>query len=374
MNMHFVVSPSLSYLFFLLLGMLHQTRCEEIENFCFDGNYEDRRLNNTRVLQYLRSNSGPECVLQCLNRDKCCRSINYKKSSQCEKNCELLSETGAEKPDRLVEDHEYDHYVLLQPSREQTVSWCPDSPCLNGGTCLGGCGMGDSYCKCPPKYEGKYCNYLCADGLRFRGGNTEEYGILNASSTDLTSFTACFWMRTAGISGKSILSYAYKLGDDVVQNGFLINSRKEGFEIYFEPYNISGNHYVRTGLLLADTQSFKHVCITWQSSDGQLVIYLDGNQNYTTIRKGKLLPGGGVWVIGQDQDSLGGGFEDAGAFSGELVGVHIWDKVLPTAEIMKLSSSCVEMVKGNYVAFSDFKIHGNVTRFSPDCCNITFGN
>ncbi|XP_028401168.1 sushi, von Willebrand factor type A, EGF and pentraxin domain-containing protein 1-like [Dendronephthya gigantea] len=375
MNMHSVVSHSLSYLLALLLGMLHQTRCEEIENFCFDGNYENRRLNNTRVLQYLHSNSGPECVLQCLNRDKCCRSINYKKSSQCEKNCELLSETGAEKPERLVEDHEYNHYVLLQPSREQTKYWCPDSPCLNGGTCQGGCGKNNSRCICPSPYSGKYCtDEFCADALQFRGNNVYEYGILDAPSTNLNSFTISFWMKTTGIFGQSVLSYAYKNGEKIRSNGILINSRKEGFQMYFEAprkdAKISPDH-----LNLYNTTKFRHVCITWQSSDGQLVIYLDGIHNYsTTTLNGSIIRGGGKWVIGQDQDKLGGGFEAGGSFAGELVGIHIWDKILSYAEIEKISSSCRETAKGNYVAFSDFIIYGNVTRYRPDCCNITFGN
>ena len=60
-----------------------------------------------------------QCIFMCLNEDRCCRSINYKKNSLCDekKNCELLHVTPAEEPELLEEHPDYDHYVLLQPNR-----------------------------------------------------------------------------------------------------------------------------------------------------------------------------------------------------------------------------------------------------------------
>ena len=84
---------------------------------------------------------------------------------------------------------------------------------------------------------------------------------------------------------------------------------------------------------------------------------------------GEHLPGGGYWVIGQDQDSVGGGFDAYQAFVGEVSEVHVWNRVLSSAEIKVISSSCSQDLVGNYVAYSDFEIRGNVSTFQPLCCN-----
>jgi hypothetical protein len=83
---------------------------------------------------------------------------------------------------------------------------------------------------------------------------------------------------------------------------------------------------------------------------------------------GKSLPGGGPWVIGQDQDTVGGGFVAEDTFLGEVSEVHVWNRVLSPAEIEVLVSSCAQELVGNYVAYSDFEVRGNVSTFHPPCC------
>ena len=114
---------------------------------------------------------------------------------------------------------------------------------------------------------------------------------------------------------------------------------------------------------------FRHVCVTWQSDDGMLKRYVDGNQFAgLDISPGAFLPGGGIWIIGQDQDKLGGGFEKNSALRGSITEVHVWDRVLSPAEIKVLASTCNANMTGNYLAYSDFAIKGNVERFEPSCC------
>ena len=83
---------------------------------------------------------------------------------------------------------------------------------------------------------------------------------------------------------------------------------------------------------------------------------------------GAAVPGGGVWVIGQDQDNVGGKFQAHQAFVGELTKLHVWNRVLSHAEIKDLASSCASDMRGNYIAFGDFEIKGNVERFKLSCC------
>ena len=81
-----------------------------------------------------------------------------------------------------------------------------------------------------------------------------------------------------------------------------------------------------------------------------------------------MIRGGGVLVLGQDQDSLGGSFEAIDSFIGEMTGVNIWDHVIRDQEIMRISKSCLTGV-GNVFQWRDFKAHvkGSVKIIKPSC-------
>ena len=52
------------------------------------------------------------------------------------------------------------------------------------------------------------------------------------------------------------------------------------------------------------------------------------------------LTGDGVFVIGQEQDILGGDFNLVESFIGEISLLNIWDRVLDKREVRVLQSSC----------------------------------
>ena len=83
---------------------------------------------------------------------------------------------------------------------------------------------------------------------------------------------------------------------------------------------------------------------------------------------GQEIRGGGGLVLGQDQDSVGGGFELANSFIGEMTGVNIWDHVITDQEITRMSRSCLTGV-GNVYQWRDFKAHlkGSVQIIKPSC-------
>lgn len=74
------------------------------------------RLNST-VIKYVHTNTGLQCIFLCVQLDKSCRSINFRKISNGEKNCELLRDVHSEKPDLLLNDDQFDYYLLLDPNR-----------------------------------------------------------------------------------------------------------------------------------------------------------------------------------------------------------------------------------------------------------------
>ena len=58
-------------------------------------------------------------------------------------------------------------------------------------------------------------------------------------------------------------------------------------------------------------------------------------------------------MLGQDQDSLGGGFDAKQRFIGMMTNVNVWDHVLSTAKIEQMSKSCLSG-EGNVYKWSDF--------------------
>jgi hypothetical protein len=137
-----------------------------------------------------------------------------------------------------------------------------------------------------------------------------------AVSTDL-------WLRTTNTTKEAgIVSYAaagsadeFQLRDprnlDVIVKGTMLN----------------------TGVALNDGQ-WHHLAVTWQSAGGEVRVYRDGVQVYSgSVRAGALLTANGALVLAQDQDSLGGGFQTAQAFAGQLDEVALYPGVLSAARV-----------------------------------------
>jgi len=84
-----------------------------------------------------------------------------------------------------------------------------------------------------------------------------------------------------------------------------------------------------------DDNKHHHLVYTWRSSDGEWFLYLDGVQIATGsgLQTGYSLVGGGIVVLGQDQDAAGGGFDATQAWKGELDEVRVYDRVLSPIEI-----------------------------------------
>ncbi|NET41386.1 LamG-like jellyroll fold domain-containing protein, partial [Okeania sp. SIO2B3] len=76
------------------------------------------------------------------------------------------------------------------------------------------------------------------------------------------------------------------------------------------------------------------VTVSWNSSDGQLKVYLDGEEKDSgTLSKGKKITSGGSLVLGQEQDKLAGGFDVNQALEGQMAHLRLYNRVLSKEEI-----------------------------------------
>ncbi|XP_035670193.1 neuronal pentraxin-2-like [Branchiostoma floridae] len=109
------------------------------------------------------------------------------------------------------------------------------------------------------------------------------------------------------------------------------------------------------------------VCATWRSNDGTWQVYTDGvlQASGWGLNVGGKVRSGGTWILAQDQDTVGGGFDRNQAFSGELSQVNLWDRVLTPAEIG--TDFCGQ--HGNVIdwATTDIKVLGQATNDEYRC-------
>jgi len=143
-----------------------------------------------------------------------------------------------------------------------------------------------------------------------------DYSIRNPyAGFPLNELTAEFWIKTV-TSGEGIISYAVGTGGP--DNHFLILGQ-EDLDIYIV------NSLENTGMAI-DDNVFHHFVITWRSSDGAFIVYIDGVLDYTaTHRQGFSFTDNGSLVLGQDQDNVGGGFSNAQALNGILDEIRLSD-------------------------------------------------
>ncbi|XP_037639993.1 neuronal pentraxin-1 isoform X1 [Sebastes umbrosus] len=124
-------------------------------------------------------------------------------------------------------------------------------------------------------------------------------------------------------------------------------------------------------LSLAD-EKWHHICVTWSTRDGQWEAYQDGVQRGSGINLSPWHPikPGGVFIMGQEQDTLGGRFDATQSFVGEISDVHMWSHVLTASDIYTLAS-CGSHLRGDVIAWSETEVelHGGVAKYPFDPCH-----
>ena len=81
-----------------------------------------------------------------------------------------------------------------------------------------------------------------------------------------------------------------------------------------------------------------------------------------------LSTGGGSFVIGQEQDDVGGNFNQRESFIGQLGQLNVWDRVISLHEIEHMLTNCDKI--GNVIAWPSIQgsIHGQVKQIPSVFC------
>uniref|UniRef100_A0A8C4Z286 Si:dkey-283b15.2 n=1 Tax=Gadus morhua TaxID=8049 RepID=A0A8C4Z286_GADMO len=115
-----------------------------------------------------------------------------------------------------------------------------------------------------------------------------------------------------------------------------------------------------------------HVCVTWSTRDGQWEVFQDGVQRGSGANLSAWHPikPGGIFILGQEQDTLGGRFDATQAFVGEISDLQMWSHVLTPGDIYSLAS-CGSHLSGDVIAWSETEVelHGGATKYPFDPCH-----
>lgn len=155
----------------------------------------------------------------------------------------------------------------------------------------------------------------------------------------LTALTACAhvqWDETA-----TEAATLFSLATPAVANALQLRAFAELGGSVRAALVVRGHHAPFNAVFRSDSR-WHHVCATWEQHSGRWALFSDGRRRAGAqgLSAGQPVPPHGVLVLGQDQDSLGGGFSAREAFSGNLTDFHLWDRVLSLEQVRR-ARACV---------------------------------
>ncbi|RXN26643.1 pentraxin-4 [Labeo rohita] len=209
----------------------------------------------------------------------------------------------------------------------------------------------------------KVCNV--GSMLLFPSASTENYVTFQRSfQTGIHELSICTWLKVDGKYLGTILSYATENNDNML----VLYGRNSGI-LGIINFVIGDPAYRELSLQNILDGHWHHLCIIWSSIEGRFWYYLDRHLISTgsKFQKGYEIPPGGSMVLGQEQDSIGGDFDEAEAFVGRLAGFALWTRSLSPGEVSGLASG-KGVPRGAVLSLVDVdQMFGSVQHVTCEC-------
>ncbi|XP_042218513.1 uncharacterized protein LOC121863781 isoform X2 [Homarus americanus] len=184
--------------------------------------------------------------------------------------------------------------------------------------------------------------------------SSTSYARLLTPFPELRSFTVCYRIRLNRFREEStLMSYAVSNDKD---NELRMDHQVASFKVSLH------SKWTQTNLQ-TPLRSWAHFCFTYSYLTSGWNIFMDGElRAHGTL---PLIPspllGNGAYVIGQEQDSFGGGFQRDQSYSGEITQLNFWSTALSNLTIKRISH-CEANVEGLALGWSkqEWQLEGEV--------------
>jgi len=202
--------------------------------------------------------------------------------------------------------------------------------------------------------------------LRFpESGDTSNYVKLNPDFSRVkTSVSICSWIKQSLDSRKKHYWFSYAVPRKF--NQLVIGDWERHFVVDV-PIMLKG--------VVTLKNEWYHYCLTWSSSTG-MDFYINGVLVKSQRITGSSIGSGGILVLGQEQDSFGGGFDQNQAFGGEIHLLNVFSRKLRVEEVAaiyfdgrcsRLPSSLVHDVVVSWEEFLGAQRFGAVQDVPTEC-------
>uniref|UniRef100_A0A3B4FIE5 Chromobox 6 n=1 Tax=Pundamilia nyererei TaxID=303518 RepID=A0A3B4FIE5_9CICH len=185
------------------------------------------------------------------------------------------------------------------------------------------------------------------------------YGLVRKEITEMYAFTACLWLKAkeGGIGTPFSYSVPGQPNELVLLQGV------------HNPVELLINDKVAQLPLSLPQDEWQHICVSWTLRDGVWKAYQGGKMKGRGegLAAWHPIKPGGVLILGQEQDTLGGRFDASQALVGELSQFNLWDRVLKPAEVAAVAD-CSSSALGNIAPWTDHDVdvYGGATKESLD--------
>ncbi|CAL8341981.1 unnamed protein product [Gadus morhua 'NCC'] len=134
------------------------------------------------------------------------------------------------------------------------------------------------------------------------------------SFTDLSRNHGLFSLATPAFANAFLIFK--KSASDQIE----MNIRNKGISFFGQEYKLN---------------TWQSVCTSWDGANGLVQVWIDGKPSARRYCSDGTITGHALIMLGQEQDSHGGGFDPQQTFVGMTTDVHMWDFVLSPCEIQR---------------------------------------
>jgi len=165
----------------------------------------------------------------------------------------------------------------------------------------------------------------------------EDWAKFTSPFPDLRELTMCWWMnifRNTSFEQDEIYPFSYATSDTSANTMYVMVNAEEGilrFGYQDIGYPFDGQNF----------EEERHYCVV--ASKTNISLYTNAQWQDTidlSTGLGGSIKGGGLLMIGQEQDKLGGGFVKDQSFSGSVTNLIIYPTVLSEEEIEGITRNC----------------------------------